>query len=259
MESVVNPETRNAIRCWRWVRALGAIAVIATALLAARLVWEQTWLTWSHGPQMVGFSLAHGDYAPLLASPFFLLLWLVVLVGVVVVGLVRKRRISRAVWLDVGTAAAVLGLLLVPYRTWQWLFVGRLAASPKAGAFMVDAAAEGDLRLVQALASHGVSIDISNRQGKTGLHAAALANRVQVLEFLVGRGAAIDALDRYGDSPLEVALSNEAAEAARFLEARGAHRIRGSDVQREKAASEIVREDIEEMDRGRGFGARREE
>src|SRR3954467_14957314 len=49
-----------------------------TALLAARLVYEQTYLTWKHGPLMVGFALGHGStlfIAGLLLSTLLLHLW----------------------------------------------------------------------------------------------------------------------------------------------------------------------------------------
>jgi hypothetical protein len=72
---------------------------------------------------------------------------------------------------------------------------------------------------------------------------------VDVLEFLIAKGASLDALNRYGDSPLEEA--SESPEAARFLESHGAHRIRGTEAQRQKAVEEIVREDIARMDRRR--------
>src|SRR5580704_14200389 len=65
----VNPAP--AVRVRWWLLVLGVIPLIGTALLAGRLIWEQTVWTWERGPQMVGFSLAHGSSAVLLFAPFF--------------------------------------------------------------------------------------------------------------------------------------------------------------------------------------------
>ena len=39
---------------WTWW-----FVYVPFAVLQARLVWEKTWLTWTRGAQMIGFSLAH--------------------------------------------------------------------------------------------------------------------------------------------------------------------------------------------------------
>jgi hypothetical protein len=47
----------------QWLRISGVLVFMGSAILAARLIWEQTVWTWERGPQMVGFSLAHGPGA----------------------------------------------------------------------------------------------------------------------------------------------------------------------------------------------------
>ena len=52
---------RNGIRTKRPSMALvatGVPAVLFTAILAGRMLWEETFLTFQQGPQMLGFSLA---------------------------------------------------------------------------------------------------------------------------------------------------------------------------------------------------------
>jgi hypothetical protein len=229
-----------------WLRLAGFATVLASGALAARLVWEQTWLTWQHGPQMVGYSLAHGGGAMLLLSPLPLLVWFATVVVAIVRSWVLRRRVAGATWFDLASAGLVVGLLLVPYGVWQTLFAARLVDSPHVGDFMTHAAATGDLRTVKALVAHGARADVTDRRGATGLHVAALRNQVDVLDFLIGCDAPLDALNRAGHSPLEVAASNGASVAAELLESRGAHRIRGGE-----AAAEIVREASEGMDRER--------
>src|SRR5881396_1764582 len=143
-----------------WLRLMGGATLIANAVLAGRLVWEQTYLTWYSGPQMVGFSLAHGYGAVLLLSPVFLLLWIAITSVTIVRGVVLRRRLALATWIDIGGALMVVAVLLVPYGTWQWLFVDRLLTGPHVGEFMTYAAATGDLRTVKALLSRGVDVDV---------------------------------------------------------------------------------------------------
>lgn len=49
----------SAPRFPRWLSAAWWLALPGAALLTLRLLYEATWLTWMHGPQMVGFSLMH--------------------------------------------------------------------------------------------------------------------------------------------------------------------------------------------------------
>src|ERR1700733_5704483 len=58
--------------------AIGVRAVLITAILAGRIQCEETFLTFRQGPQMLGFSLAHGRGALLFLAPFLLCLWLLV-------------------------------------------------------------------------------------------------------------------------------------------------------------------------------------
>jgi hypothetical protein len=52
----------------RWLVRIGQVALPGTVLLAVDLIYEQTFLTWAHGAQMVGFAVSH------LLGPLILLL-----------------------------------------------------------------------------------------------------------------------------------------------------------------------------------------
>lgn len=196
---------------------------------------------------MVGFSLAHGSGAVLFFFPLLLLAWVIVLAGMIVRSLIKRRNIWKHVWVMLGLALAVFAVLSLPYSFWQRVFVGRLASGPYGAELMDYAAASGEIGLVKAFISHGVSVNAVDREGKTGTHAAAAGGSVAVLKYLMSQGANLNALDRYGDSPLEIAAASGQNEAVKFLQAQGAKRIRGDDAQREKASRDIVREDIEKM------------
>jgi hypothetical protein len=275
---------------WVW----GVAALVGSAVIAAKLVWEQTVATWELGPVMVGWTLMHS--AGVLLLPFALLLfaWVpalaafvvwrsrrerrgsdrvlaglalvaavlvafVIPAGLVVVWLLSVvlliawplsggRRIPASAWIMAGLCGALIAVLAVPYGLWQLFFVERLARGPHAAEFLVQAAATGDLRLVEALLSRGVPVNARDREGRTALHGAAFGGDTGVLEHLLAKGADIDTLDRYGDSPLG---RIEAGPAATLLTARGAKSIRGDEAQRRKATEEIVRESSERMERTR--------
>jgi hypothetical protein len=215
------------VRLPLWVKSVGGASIVLSGVVAARLIWEQTALTWTAGPQVIGRSLAQGLLSPLILAPLVMLLWLVIIVGEALVGLVRRRRLTGDLWAHLAGILAVAGLLHVSYGTWQWLFAPELAASRHSGSFLVTAAGRGDLRLVRTLVVNGVAADARGSDGQSALQAAALGGHVDVLEFLLAQGVDIDGVDKAGDSALEKAASRGVIASLQFLEARGAHRIRG--------------------------------
>jgi hypothetical protein len=232
-----------------WFSIVGVVAILGAGALAGRLIWEQTVWTWERGPQMVGFSLAHGSGALLLLSPILLIVWIIPATILSLIHLFNRRRSVTTVWVELGVALMILALFLLPYGFWQRLFADRLAHGSHAGEFMTYAAATGDLRTVKALLTHGAPVDITDRSGKTGLHTAAVQGKINVMEYLISKGANINAIDRYGDSPLEIAITEKHDDAAKYLSERGAQRFRGDETTRDKASKDIVHEDIERMDK----------
>jgi len=69
--------------------SVGVAATVLTGVLAVRMVWEETSLTIQEGPQMVGFSLAHGPGAVLLFAPIILVIWIATAIVVLLIGLLR--------------------------------------------------------------------------------------------------------------------------------------------------------------------------
>ena len=56
-------------------------------LFVARILWEETFLTWNNGPQMVGFSMMHGGampavFAGLIGLPLCLV-WMIFAAGII--------------------------------------------------------------------------------------------------------------------------------------------------------------------------------
>lgn len=231
--------------------AVGFLALVPNTVLAARLVWEQTALTWQEGPQMVGFALAHGLWSPLMLSPALLLVlgaWLLALAAVVVW---HRRRPSRGLVALGSATLVVIAALALPYQAWQGLFATRLMSGPYAGELMTTAAALGQRRTVKSFLENGATLTLTDRDGKTALHAAAIGNQPQMIDLLLTQGSPINAIDRFGDSPLQSALGNSSTEAAERLQSRGAQRIQGTAEQRERVIAENVAQNIARINRHR--------
>jgi hypothetical protein len=234
----------------RWQRVLvfaGVPLIFLSAILAVRIVWEETWLTLQQGPQMIGFSLAHGSAAVLLFAPTLLALWFVLAFLTMAVTLWRRRRLSILFRSCLGTAVVVFGVLAFPSMCWQWMFINSFAKSPHAADLMTYAAGEGDVRTVCGYLAHGVSPEAKNYQGSTAAFTAAAGGSVAVLNLLASAGADLSAVNSYGDSPLEAATENHNDAAVSFLKSKGAKQIQGSPEQRQAASHAIVKRDIERM------------
>jgi hypothetical protein len=240
-------ETQGTTRSSKVLVSIGGAAIIFTAILAGRIVWEETFLTIQQGPQMLGFSLAHGPGVVLFLAPVVLLLWIFAAIVVLVVCLLRKRPLSRWYWLTLGSAVGIIGILSIPPVFWQWSLIGSFASSPHAADLMVNDAAEGDLRTVRGYLEHGVPLTATNYEGSTATLGAAAGGSLPVIEMLASRGADLNATNLYGDSPLEAATGNKHAAVASFLKAHGASQILGTPGQREAASESILRRDIERM------------
>jgi hypothetical protein len=237
--------TRRAAQSSRVLVYLGIAATTFTAILAARMVWEETSLTLQWGPQMLGFSLAHGAGAILFLAPILLSLWIFAAFIVLAVCLLRKRSLARGYWLTLGVAVAMIGILSIPPVFFQWLLMGSFAKSPHAGDLMVYDAREGDLRTVRGYLNHGVPLMAADYEGSTAVFAAASGGSLSVIEMLDSKGADLNATNLYGDSPLEAAAERGHASVVSFLRARGAVQIHGAPEQRDAASELIVRREIE--------------
>jgi hypothetical protein len=98
---------------WSWW-----VVYVPFAALEIRLLWEQTWLTWTQGAQMIGFTLVH------VYGGFFLLgalgelgtaVWVLVAAILVVF---RRNRLLAMGKVQFRLAAATLVLALLPIDRW---------------------------------------------------------------------------------------------------------------------------------------------
>jgi len=226
---------------------VGAPIVVAAWALAARLVWEQTILTWEQGPQMVGFSLMHSGLGLILMLILYGgLIWLVIFL----IAAARSRSFGGKYGIGLLLAYVVAwGLILTPYGLWQRMFVEKYSPTQAIDLF-THAAAVGDMATVKELLSKGVDIDVQGRYG-TALHGAAVEGEIEVMEYLIEHGAEVNSINPYGDTPLANAMEakKRGVEAQTLLLKHGGKNVRGSEEQRNRVSEEQVRKDIEEMDK----------
>jgi hypothetical protein len=226
----------------------GLLCVLPTAILSARLIWEQTALSIQSGPQMVGFALVHSAFGPLLfLAPIAGIFWAVATIVV----LVRRKSRPNPFRLGLlGAFSLCIFLMLMPYGLWQRLLVKAHAHGAYAGEYVSYVAATGDLATVKAFLAQGVPVNVRNEHdGATPLHGAAVEGQMAVIEYLLSKGADVNALNAYGDSPIHNAITMNHPDVVAVLEAHGGKDIRGSDAQRDQAIKDEVDRDIARMDR----------
>jgi len=207
------------------LHAWGAVAAIGTLLLAMRLVWEQTLLAWTRGPQMVGFSLVHSAFVLLFLFPLLLAAWVAVVGVLSVWRSLTRRPVPGIVRIELVVAVLLLVLVATPEQVWYRTFAGRLAKGPHAADFLAHAVATGDSATTAALVARGVPIDERGPGGETLLHLAARRGHEEVMEVLLSHGADPNALNGFGVTPLDEALSAEQRSAADWLRSRVGDRL----------------------------------
>jgi hypothetical protein len=105
---------------------LGWVACVpAATLLACELLWEKTWLTWTHGPQIIGFWIGHVFAGPMIyaiLATYATFIWIGVAFVCAIINRIRWRRGDVLMF---GLAAFVVVQALIPAE-----FILRFASSP---------------------------------------------------------------------------------------------------------------------------------
>ena len=83
--------------------------------------------------------------------------------------------------------------------------------------YFIGAAFEGRADIVEDLLNRGFDVNVTTRDGDTGLIAAAHQGQVEVLQLLLQRGAAINKKNMEGLTALIMAASEGRADAVRLL------------------------------------------
>src|SRR5262249_32598498 len=159
------------------------------AVWTARIVWEETALSWREGPQMIGFSFSHTGGA------LFGLSWAGahVLIAVVLIRILwskpgESRRRRRLAVPGLGVFPVVVPLW-IPMGVYLRLSFGWWGPGSHSVDHFVCAAGRGDLGLVNYLLSTGIPVDAEDGTGTTALNVAVTGGKMPVVEFLLRNGA----------------------------------------------------------------------
>lgn len=163
-----------------WIIA-GYTLLVAAALFVGRIVYEETILTWTNGPQMVGFAMMHG------AVPVFLLSGLIGVPGSLlwmIVSLVwlfkKKFGIPPADWAPIISLIILAALLFIPYESWEELAVHVAGPGAHGSEVMLQVAVQGNRRLVTHLLRQGYDVNYEGKGGTTPLSGAAVEGNKEI-------------------------------------------------------------------------------
>ena len=200
---------------------VGVVLVSGAILFSARLVYEQTFLTWNYGLQMVGFSLFHSGLG-LLGVLFVVLtiIWALILLGLAVA---RRSLGNRIDIVLLGLFAVSLAALFVSYGQWKLLMVRICGTARVTNEWVTYAAASGETQLLEYLLFHGFDVNSRNRDGQSALGAAAVGGQTKIARMLILRGAHLNNRTfSLGETPLTQAAQMNRTEMVKLLLEHGA-------------------------------------
>ena len=186
---------------------VGYLLAFGIAVLVGRILYEETILTWTSGPQMVGFAMMHG------AVPFILVAGLIGLAGGLLwvagslVLLFRRRfQIPIVAWVPTILVPALAAFLFIPYVVLEEITVQIAGPGIHGDDFMIQAAVYGKQRFVTHLLRKGYDINYEDRGGTSPLSAAAVMGNEGMVSFLIAEGADVNRKSRLsGGTPLMAA------------------------------------------------------
>ncbi len=195
---------------------VGVLLATAASVFTARIVCEQTLLAWTGDVHPAGFPVPQFtlDWIGLL----FVLLGLLWTIGTITLAALNRSGISET---DKWLAALVLlccGLWLVPAEPWKLLVLRVHGTQHAPKGWIVEAAASGEIRLLDRLLKAGADPDVRLSNGQSALGAAAAAGEIATARLLIARGAHVDCRTRLTfDTPLIEAAQMNRLDMVRLL------------------------------------------
>jgi hypothetical protein len=204
-----------------WLTDLGVVLATATAIFTGRVVCEQTLLAWLGYVQMTGLPVPQFalDWVGLVCV-LLGLLWAILAITSSILGGWRISVTNK--WLVV-LILLCCGLWLVPAEPWKLLVLRVHGTQHAPKSWVVDAAASGEVRLLDYLLKAGADPDVQVSNGQSALGAAAAAGQTATARLLIARGAHVDSRTRLTfDTPLTEAAQMNHLDMVRLLLDRGA-------------------------------------
>jgi hypothetical protein len=205
-----------------WLTDCGIVLAVAAVLFTARIVCEQTLLAWYGSVHMIGLPV------PQLVLDWIGLLCVLGGLAWTLVTVVRAAlRRSRLTAIDLGLAAVILlccALWLVTAQQWKLLVLRVHGAGHAPKSWLVEAAADGEIQLLDYLLANGADPDAPSANGQSALGAAAAAGQIAAARLLFERGAHLESRTRLTlDTPLIEAAQMNQLGMVRLLLDRGAN------------------------------------
>jgi Ankyrin repeats (3 copies) len=204
-----------------WMTDLGVVLATTASLFAARIVCEQTLLTWTGDLWMTGLPVPNFalDWIGLLCA-FLGLFWAIAIVSLSIRGGSRVSATNK--WL-VAVMVLCCGLWLVPAEPWKLVVLRVHGTQHVPRSWVVNAAASGEIRLLDYLLAAGADPNIRAANGQSALGAAAAAGQTATVRALIARGAHVDSRTRLTlATPLTEAAQMNQLDMVRLLLERGA-------------------------------------
>jgi ankyrin repeat protein len=205
----------------RWVMISWFIVFPLAFLLIARFIYEQTYLTWARGLQMVGFTLAHQGLGFLIPGMLALGLTHVWLLIVVVLVIVSRRYRRPTAFQAIIISVTILALVLnyIPYLWWQELVVRIPGSKISQQDIFLEAAGEGRVDTVKSHLPPNTDLKTINQ----AFFGACVEGQTETMKFLMKKGADVNYIgDELGETPLMAAAQMGHAETVKILLAQGA-------------------------------------
>jgi hypothetical protein len=198
----------------------GYILLVGAAVFVGAIIYQETILTWTDGPQSLGFGNVHTGTVLLFFLIAFILLvgtslWIV---GSLVLLIKRKFSVPLVEWAPVFLLVALASILAIPYKNWELLSVHIADPGPQGNRFMLEASASGDQRLVAYLLRKGYDVNYEDAGGTTPLSGASVEGKKEMVLFLISKGADVNRKDHLiGETPLMAAAQMGKLETAKVL------------------------------------------
>lgn len=197
--------------------ATGILLIPGSVWLTWKLIYEDTILTWERGPQMVGFTLVHQNFAFFLIGVGSLILAHVWLITLAIQWIRSRRQMGIENWIIGGFL--LIGLIpnYIPGNVWRLGMIKLYGPGPHGGELLIECAAFGDVKTVQELIKQGVDVNVKGIGDTTPLLAACVDGNAKTVEVLISNGADINTKDITGGTALMGAAENNTPDVIRVL------------------------------------------
>jgi hypothetical protein len=202
----------------------GYILLAGAAFFVGGIVYQETILTWTDGPQSLGFGNVHtGSFLFFFLVAFALLvgnsLWTI---GSVVLLIRKKFQVPLVEWAPIVLLVILAAILAIPYESWEVLSVRIVDPGPHGNRFMLYASASGNQPLVAYLLRKGYDVNYE-LDGTTPLSGASVGGKKEMVRFLISKGADVNRKSRsIGETPLMAAAEMGKLETTNVLLDNGA-------------------------------------